>query len=81
MFSDIKSKITELAYSAVSMAEETLSTSSGKDKKTAAIDYIVSMLPIPTIFKSIAIALLSKFIDKAVENAYNYMKNVQNTEA
>jgi hypothetical protein len=81
MFSDIKSKITELAYSAVTMAEETLATSTGQEKKAAAVDYIISMLPIPSLFKSIVSTLLSKFVDEAVEHAVTYMKSVQNTEA
>ena len=81
MFSNLKSTITELAYSAVTMAEETLNTSSGQEKKTAAIDYIVSMLPVASVFKGIVSVLLSKFIDQAVENAVNYMKSIKNTEA
>lgn len=80
MFCNLKNKITELAYSAVSMVEETLNTSSGQEKKEAAIDYIISMLPIPVILKNIVLVILSKFIDEAVENAVLYMKNIKNTE-
>lgn len=81
MFDNLKGTITELAYSAVTMAEETLSTSTGKDKKAAAIEYVISMLPIPSIFKCIVSTLLSKFIDEAVEKAVTYMKSVKTTEA
>lgn len=81
MFSDIKGKITDLAYTAVNMAEDTLSTSSGKEKKEAAIDYIISMLPISSVLKKIIAIILSKFIDEAVENALVYMKSIKNTEA
>ena len=81
MFNNLKNTITELAYSAVTMAEDTLGTSTGKEKKIAAIEYIISMLPIPLIFKSIISAILSKFIDEAVERAVEYMKNVKTVEA
>lgn len=81
MFKNIKNSISELAYTAVNMAEETLETSSGQEKKTAAIDYIVSMLPVPIILKGIINIVLSKFIDESIENAVNYLKNIKNTEA
>jgi len=81
MFDNIKSKITDLAYTAVNMAEETLTTATGKEKKAAAIDYIISMLPVSSFVKSIISVLLSKFIDEAVENAVKYLKSVKNAEA
>ena len=81
MFINIKSKITELAYAAVSMAEDTLDTASGKEKKAAAIDYIVSMLPLVSPFKGIISFVLSKFIDEAVEKAVSYMNSIKNSEA
>jgi hypothetical protein len=81
MFSNLKSKITELAYAAVTMAEETLETSSGQEKKAAAIAYVISMLPIASPFKSIVTAILSKFLDEAVEKAVEYMQSVKNSEA
>lgn len=81
MFSNLKNKIKELAYSAVTMAEETLTSSTGEEKKAAAIEYIVSMLPIPIIFKGIANVVLLKVIDEAIEGAVSYMKSIQNTEA
>lgn len=81
MFDNLKITITELAYAAVTMAEETLATSTGKAKKVAAVEYVVSMLPVPIIFKGIVSTILSKFIDGAIEKAVEYMKNVKNSEA
>lgn len=81
MFGNLKSTITELAYAAVNMAEDTLASSTGAEKKAAAIDYIVSLIPVPTIFKSIVSSLLSKFIDDAIEKAVVYMNNIKNPEA
>lgn len=81
MLVNIKDKITELAYTAVAVAEDTLNTSSGKEKKTAAIEYIISMLPIPIIFKGFISLVLSKFIDEAIEKAVEYMKSIKNQEA
>ena len=81
MLGNLKTKITELAYSAVNMAEETLNTSSGKEKKSAAIEYIISMLPVPIVLKSIISVVLSKFIDEAIEKAVKYMKSIKNLEA
>lgn len=81
MFKNIKSTITELAYAAVTMAEDTLSTSSGQEKKSAAVEYIISMLPIALPFKGIVSVILSKFIDEAIEKAVEYMKSVKTVEA
>lgn len=81
MFSNIKSTITELAYSAVTMTEQTLSSSTGQEKKAAAIDYIISMLPVVVPFKGLITLVLSKFIDEAVEKAVEYMKSVKISEA
>lgn len=81
MFCNLKNKITELAYAAVTMAEETLNTSGGKEKKEAAIEYVISMLPLVSPFKSVISFLLSKFIDEAIENAVMHMKSVKNPEA
>lgn len=81
MLSNIKSRITELAYSAVNMAEETLKTANGQEKKTAAIEYIVSMLHIIPPLQSITLFLFSKFIDEAVEHAVEYMNKVKTSEA
>ena len=73
MFNNLKSTITELAYAAVNMAEETLDSATGQEKKTAAIEYIISMLPIISPFKGIISVVLSKFIDEAIEKAVGYM--------
>lgn len=81
MFANLKNTITELAYSAVNIAEETLESSSGQEKKAAAIDYIVSMLPVPYFFKGVISMVLSRFIDEAVEQAVSYMKSIKNPEA
>ena len=81
MFSNLKNKITELAYAAVNMAEDTLDSASGQEKKAAAIDYITSMLPIIQPFKSIISVILSKFIDEAIEKAVTYMNDIKNAEA
>lgn len=81
MFNNLKSTITELAYAAVNMAEETLNSATGQEKKSAAIDYIISMLPVPALFKGIVKTILSKFIDEAVEKAVEYMKSVKTPEA
>jgi len=81
MFNNLKNKITELAYAAVNMAEETFDSASGQDKKFAAIEYIVSMLPIITPLRQIVAVVLSKFIDEAIEKAVKYMKSMKNVEA
>ena len=80
MFKNLKTTISELAYSAVNMAEQSLDTSSGQDKKILAIEYVISMLPILPPMKKIAVILLSKFIDDAIEKAVTYMNNMKNTE-
>lgn len=78
MFETFKTTIKEAAYTAVRMAENELTSASGKEKKAKAIEFIVSKLPVVQPFKSIVAILLSKFIDKAVEQAVTYMKTVQN---
>lgn len=81
MLKDLKNNITELAYAAVSVAEETLNTSSGQEKKKVALEYIISMLPIASPLKCVVSILLGKFIDEAIERAVQYMKNIKNSEA
>lgn len=81
MFKNVKKQITELAYAAVNVAEETLKSSTGQEKKTAAIEYVIAQLPLISPFKTIISALLSKFIDQAIENAVIYMNSVKNSEA
>lgn len=81
MFKNLKNTITELAYAAVNMAEDTLESSSGQDKKAAAIEYIISMIPVVSPFKGIITLILSKFIDEAIEKAVLYLKSIKNPEA
>lgn len=81
MFSNLKVTITELAYSAVNMAEETLDSATGQEKKTAAIEYVVSMLPMAAPLKPVVSFVLSKFIDEAIEKAVSYVKSIKNVEA
>ena len=81
LFTNLKPKITELAYAAVNMAEETLSGATGHEKKTAAIEYVLSMIPMVSPFKGIIAVVLSKFIDEAIEKAVQYMKSVKTSEA
>lgn len=80
MFKNLKNTISELAYSAVNMAEQSLDTSSGQEKKAIAIEYIVSMLPLLPPLKTVIILLLSKFIDEAVEHAVKYMNDMKNSQ-
>lgn len=81
LFLNLKNTITELAYAAVNIAEETLESASGQEKKTVAIDYIISMLPVVSPFRGIINVLLSKFIDEAIEKAVKYMNSIKNSEA
>lgn len=81
MFKNLKNNITDLAYAAVTMAEDTLSSSSGQEKKAVAVEYITSMLPITSPFKAIVTVILSKFIDEAVEKAVDYMKSIKTVGA
>lgn len=76
----IKETISDLAYSAVSYAENSLSTSSGKEKKRLAITFLVNKLAIATPFKPFIIFILTDFIDKAIENAVEYMNEVRNED-
>jgi len=81
MFKNLKATISELAFSAVNMAEQSLDTSSGQEKKNLAIEYVISMLPILPPVKNIVVILLSKFIDEAIEKAVKYMNDMKNVEA
>ena len=74
MFINIKKTIKELAKTAVVLAEETLGSESGKQKKVMAIEYVVSNIPVISPFKKIITNLLSKFIDEAIEFAVEHMK-------
>jgi hypothetical protein len=73
----IKSVIKNLAQIAVEKVEVELNKSSGKEKKIAAIKYIISNLPVASMFKPVIELFLSHFIDDAVEFAVTYMKSKQ----
>lgn len=81
MLENLKNNITELAYAAVNIAEETLNSSTGQEKKKIALEYIISMLPIASPLKGIITVVLGKFIDEAIEKAVEYMKSIKNSEA
>lgn len=74
MFNNLKSKIKELAKTAVVMAEEALGSKTGIQKKKMAIEYITNHIPVPAPFKTLISILLSSFIDDAVEFAVQYME-------
>ena len=77
MFKTIKETIKDAAYTAVRMVETELCSATGKEKKEKAIEFVVSKIPVAQPFKSIIVILMSKFIDKAIEQAVAYMKSVQ----
>ena len=60
MLRKIKSAIKQLAQIAVEKVENELSKSSGKEKKSAAIKYIISNLPISPLLKPIIEIFLLK---------------------
>mgnify|MGYP001029257151 CR=1 FL=1 len=74
MLNNLKTKIKELAKSAVVIAEKTLGSCKGQQKKKMAIDYITNHIPVPQPFKLLISLLLSSFIDDAVEFAVQYME-------
>ena len=74
MFKNLKVTIKELAKSAVVIAEKTLGSNKGKEKKKMAIEYIVNHIPVPVLFKPLISTLFSSFIDDAVEFAVEYME-------
>ncbi len=76
MFNNLKTTIKELAKSAVVIAEKTLGSNKGKEKKKMAIEYISSRIPVPELFKPFISALFSSFIDDAVEFAVEYMEAI-----
>jgi len=80
MFKNIKETIKETAYTAVRMAETELGSATGKEKKAKAIEFVVSKIPVAQPFKSILVMILSKFIDRVIEQAVTYMKTVQNEQ-
>lgn len=78
MFKKLKETITDLAYSAVSYAENKLSTSSGQEKKRMAISFLISKLPVASPFKPAIVFFLTEFIDNAIETAVKFMNEVRN---
>lgn len=80
MFKNLKNTISELAYSAVNIVEQSLETKSGAEKKAMAIEYVVSMLPVLPPIKTVVVFVLTKFIDEAIEHAVKYMNDMKNTQ-
>lgn len=78
MFDDLKTKIKELAKSAVVVAEKTLGSCKGLQKKKMAVEYIIKYIPAPAPLKPLVSLLLSSFIDDAVEFAVQYMEAEKN---
>jgi len=74
MFNNLKKTIKELAKSAVLLAEKTLGSNKGKEKKKMAIEYVVKYLPVPAPLKPFISVLFSSFIDEAIEFAVEYME-------
>lgn len=77
MFKNLKETIKQLAQSAVAIAEKSLGSSTGQEKKKMAIEYITSKLPVAEIFKGFIAVLLSGFIDDSVEFAVRYMNSLK----
>lgn len=80
MFKNLKDTISDLAYGAVSYAENALKTSSGQTKKRTAIEFVITRIPVPIPFKPIVAMLLATFIDEAIEKAVKYMNQVKNED-
>jgi hypothetical protein len=76
MFSNIKKQIINLAKNAVLVAETTLGSGNGEEKKKMAIAYIVKNLPLSTFVKNIISVVLSSFIDDVIELSVQYMKTL-----
>ncbi|MBR1680373.1 hypothetical protein IJ707_01125 [bacterium] len=77
MFENLKDTITDLAYSAVTYAENKLETSTGKEKKRTAVNYVINKLALPPVLKPFIALLLSSFIDNAIEKAVKYINQVK----
>lgn len=78
MLCDLKTRIKQLAQSAVAIAEKALGSSKGEEKKKMAIEYIKKHLPFNTFFNGLIAFVLSGFIDNAVEYAVMYMNSLNN---
>jgi len=74
MLKNLKIQIKELAKSAVIIAEKSLGSNTGKQKKKMAIEYIINHISMPVFLKPFISLLLSSFIDDAVEFAVEYME-------
>ena len=74
LIKNLKHEIKELAKTAVILAEKSLGSKKGKEKKEMAINYIVSNIPVHPTFKPLLTIFLSSFIDNAVEFAVEYME-------
>jgi hypothetical protein len=74
MFEKTKQKIKEISMSAVELAEKTLGSNTGREKKEMAIKYIISRLPVIAPLKTFIGMLLSSFIDDAIEFAVQVMR-------
>lgn len=74
MFEKTKQKIKEISMSAVELAEKTLGSNTGREKKEMAIKYIISRLPVIAPLKIFIGMLLSSFIDDAIEFAVQVMR-------
>jgi len=75
MFTGLKNKILTLAKNAVVQVEEELKGEDGKNKKIAAIKYVIEHLPVPSYLRFILGVVLSVFIDSAVEIAVAFMNH------
>ena len=73
MLEKFKNKVLGLAKEAVYSVEKELYGESGKNKKIAAIKYVISHLPVASSIKYILGFVLSVFIDSAVEIAVAFM--------
>lgn len=77
MFKNIKESVKQLAQSAVAIAEKTLGSSKGQEKKKMAVEYVVSKLPFSPILKGFMAVILSGFIDDSIEFAVAYMNSLK----
>ena len=74
MLNRLKSIIIESAKSAVVIAEKTLGSNKGKQKKQMAIEYVLKHIPLPSFIKPLISLFLSSFIDDAIEFAVECME-------
>lgn len=69
-----KEAVDSLAPLAVEYVEDNLTGIKGKEKKKAAVDFILAALPIPLPIKFIVKLVLMPLIDLAIESALEKMK-------